>query len=166
MVASQASPGLDGLVGGGLGAQVGREHRIGCGVVGTPVGADRRDHQVAADPGVERGVGQQDRGVPVDGLLARRAAAGSRARGEHHGVGAPHVLGHLGDRRLLQVHHHGLGTGGLQIRDLRGVADQTGDGITARRKQPLQDQRDLSVPARDHDPHVITSIGPTIGSHA
>ena len=50
-----------------------------------------------------RGVGQQDRRVAVDGLLACRPAARARARGEHHGVGAPQVFGDLVDRGLLQV---------------------------------------------------------------
>jgi hypothetical protein len=35
------------------------------------------------------GIGEQDRGIPVDGLLALGPAARAGAGGEHHGIGIP-----------------------------------------------------------------------------
>ena len=116
----------------------------------------RGDHQIPVDTRGFGGVGQQDRGVAVDGLLARRAAARdprprrTRRRRRRAGVRRP-----PSNRGALQIHDNRFGARRFEVGGLRRVADESGDGVAALREQALEDQRDLSVSARDDDAHAL-----------
>lgn len=109
--------------GGGLGLDVGGPDRV-LGRVWLAVGAHRGDlHEPVDARALGRGRAQ-DRRVLVDRALARRAAAGARARGEDQGVEAGERVGQLPDGRPLQVEHKAGLSGGLEVGEVVGVADE------------------------------------------
>ena len=112
------------------------------------------------DTGGFCGVGQQDRRVAVDGLLACRAAARTRPGGEHDGVGAAQVLRDLLGRSPFQIHDKRFGARRFQVRGLGRLPDDSGDGVAAPREQPFEVKGDLAVSACDDDAHWIPlSVG-------
>ncbi len=154
----------DRLVGNAFRAQIDLEDLVVGG--GLRIGGHRGHHHVSPDACGFRRVGEQDGRVAVDGLLACRAAAGTRPRGEHDGVGADQLRGDLIDRGLLQVDDQRRGARGLQVRNLCRVPDESGDRVAPLRQQPLEDQRDLSVSACDDYAHALVLTRRRIAAQA
>jgi hypothetical protein len=141
-------------------AQVGDEHRITDLVRRLDVGSHCRNHDVPPRARGLSSVCQQDGGVTVDGLLARRSAAGPRTRGEHDRIGTPDVRRNVGDRGFFEVHHHRLGARGFEVGDMVRVPDQPDCRVAAVGEQPFEDEGDLAVPTGDDDAHASTLAAP------
>ena len=104
-------------------------------------------------------VGEQDRGVAVDGELALGGAAGAGTGGEHRGIRVLQHLADLVDRGVLEVEHDGGRAGGVDIRPMVGVADD-GDGfVPGLREESFEDEGDLAVTSGDDDAHRSSQRG-------
>ena len=123
---------------------------VGC----LDVGSHRGDHHIAADLRGLGGVGEQDRCVAVDRLLARRSAARARTRREHHRVGSSQVCRNVVDRGALEIDDHRFGARCFEVRRVRRVSDEARDRVAALREQPFEDQGNLAVSTGDDDAHV------------
>ena len=112
----QRRPRPDVVVRSAFRAQVRDENRI-AGLVGRlDVGAHRGDHHIAADLRGLGGIGEQDRCVAVDRLLARRSAARARTRREHHRVGSSEMSRDIVDRGALEIDDHRFGARCFEVR--------------------------------------------------
>ena len=135
-------------------AQVRDEDGIACLVGCLDVGSHRGDHHIAADLRGLGGIGEQDRCVAVDRLLARRPAARARTRREHHRVGSSEMGRDIVDRGALEIDDHRFGSSCFEVGGVPGVSDEAGDRVAALREQPFEDQGDLAVSTGDDDAHV------------
>jgi hypothetical protein len=118
-------------------------------------GSHRGDLHEPAGPGPFGGIGHQHRGGPVDGVLARRAAARTGASGEHHRVSPGQQHRDITGRGRLQVADDGFGAGLVHIGDVGRVPDQPDRLVTAVGQKALQQQRDFPCP-----PAIITRMPP------
>ncbi len=139
-------------------AQVRHEHRIADVVRCLDIGSDRGDHHIAPHTRGLGRVGEQNGGVTVDRLLARRSAARSRTGGEHHRVGILQVRRNIGGGGRFEVDDHRLGAGRLQVGGVVGVPDQPDCRVSALGEQPFQDEGDLPCP-----PAMTTRMSPCYG---
>jgi len=102
-------------------------------------------------PGPPGGAGHQHAGSPVDGVLAAGAAARTSAGREYHHVGPGQQLCDITGRGCLQVADGSFGAGLVHIGGVDRVPDQPCGLVAALGQEALQQERDLPVPARDHD---------------
>ena len=121
--------------------------------VGDGVHTHRGDQQVAPHPGPFRGVGQQDGGAAVDGVLAAGAAARAGAGGEHDRVGA----GRRRRRSSTEARSRSSTTGIDAVAAQVGLV-RRGCGRCRRRCRrgwsgAAEAAGDLPVGAGDHDAH-------------
>ena len=104
------------------------------------------------------GVGHEDGGSTVDGVLARGTTAGPGAGREHHRVSPGQQRRDIVGRGRLQITDDSFGAGFLHVGDVGRVPDQRDGLIAALSQEALQQERDLPVPARDHYAHAVSLL--------
>ena len=140
-----------------LGSRVELEDVVGLGI--EVVGADRGDDDEPRHAGRLGGVGEQDRGIAVDGELALGRAARAGAGGEHRGIRVLQHLAELVDGGVLEVEHDGDRARGVDVGAMVGIADD-GDGfVPGLREESFEDEGDLAVTSGDDDAHRTSQRG-------
>ena len=109
-------------------------------------------------------VSRRHGGRPVDGILPGGAAARPGAGREHHRVSPGKQPRDLTGRGRLQVADDRFGAGLAHLGHLGRVPDQPHGLIAPPGQEPLKQERDLPVPARDHDAHAAGRVRDAIAT--
>jgi hypothetical protein len=144
------------LLGGELGAQIGDEHLVHAvrrAAVADALHAHRRDEQVPAHPGRLGGVGEQDGGTAVDGLLAGHPAAGPCPGREDDRVGADGDGRDVLDAGRLEVPDDRFHAVGDEVGGVVGVADDPDHRVAAGGQETAHAAGDLAVGPGENDAH-------------